>query len=191
LDPPFLDLAYYVGECRPADSLSSFKAAALGHLGDGRIIGLAERPEELCTSGPRLIVRTEGEDFSGPMRSDTKRLFALGQKVFEAFVRTAKIANCLYGAILVEYELETPQELRADPRSLAFRDFFLSRHNLSEEVYSRVLALVPRDVYTQETSVGVYISTSREFNPEKRGIETELAHEVSVRVAVAIGELVP
>jgi len=123
------------------------------------------------------------------MRSNSKKLGTLGQQVFEAFVRTATYANCIYGAILVEYELETPSELHQDSRSLAFRDCFLSRQNLPADIFEQALVHVPSEAYKREMPNGVYVSMSREFNPEEQRVEADLAHDVSVRIAVAIGKL--
>jgi hypothetical protein len=189
MKPPFLELAYYVGEGRAGPSLESIKAAAMTARGAEGIIGLHDRPEEVRAYGSKIVVRTEGADFCGPMRSNSRKLQALGQQVFEAFVRTAQYANCVYGAILVEYELETPSELRHDSRSLAFRDFFLSRQNLPADIFAQALAQVPLEAYTLEMSGGVYISMSREFNPEERLVDTDLAHDASVRIAVIVGRL--
>jgi hypothetical protein len=189
VEPPFLELAFYVGENRAMSSMDSVKAASTIEPGGQRFIGLPGRPEEIYSTGPKVIVRTEGEDFCGPMRSNTGRLGELGHVVSDAFLRIAGAANCMYGAILVEYELETPSELRRDSRSLAFHDFFLSRKNLPPDVFAAAMVGVTSGAYTRETSDGMYVSMSREFNPEGRQVETELAHQVSVRVAVALGKL--
>jgi hypothetical protein len=190
VNPPFLELAFYVGENRAMNSLNSIKAASTIEPGRHHFIGLPGRPEDIYQVGPKVVVRTEGEDFCGPMRSNTGRLDELGHMVSDAFLRIAGAANCMYGAILVEYELETPSELRRDSRSLAFHDFFLSRKNLPPDVFAGAMAGVTARAYMRQISDGMYVSMSREFNPERRQVETELAHQVSVRVAVAIGKLV-
>jgi hypothetical protein len=96
--------------------------------------------------------------------------------------------DCLYGAILVEYTLESPDELRRDPRSLAFRDFYLSRRRLPLALVRSLLALVPDGAYVRELECGVYISMSSEFNPEGGHVESELAQNTSTQIARAIGQ---
>jgi hypothetical protein len=156
--------------------------------GRARIVGFKGRPEEVHAVGGSVVVRTEGNDFCGPRRANASRLEALGRQVYEGFLGIAGSIDCLYGAILVEYTLEDPQELRRDPRSLAFRNFYLSRARLPRTLVPRLLALVPPEAYVRELDHGVYVSMSREFNPEDRGIESERGQYISTDIARAIGE---
>ncbi len=190
MDAPFLDLAFYVGVDRIGDALASVASRKVSHgpVGGSPIIRLREREEEVRSVGGTVVVRTEGEDFCGPFRSNTFRLEALGREIYAAFVGIAESIECLYGAILVEYTLEDPEELRRDPRSYAFRDFYLSRSRLPLTLVPRLLALVPPGAYVRELDHGVYISMSWEFNPEHRSVESELALHTSTSIAYAIGQ---
>jgi hypothetical protein len=190
MDAPFLDLAFYVGVDRIGDAFTSVasRKVSRGPVGGSRIIGLLEREEEVRSVGGTVLVRTEGEDFCGPFRSNVFRLEALGRAIYTAFVGIAESINCLYGAILVEYALEDPEELRRDPRSYAFRDFYLSRSRLPLALVPRLLAFVPPGAYVRELDQGVYVSMSWEFNPEHRSVESEPALHTSTSIAYAIGQ---
>ena len=190
MDAPFLNLAFYVGVDRIGDALTSVASRKVSHepVGGSRIIRLREREEEVRSVGGTVVVRTEGEDFCGPFRSNVFRLEALGREIYTAFVGIAESIDCLYGAILVEYTLEDPEELRRDPRSYAFRDFYLSRSRLPLTLVPRLLALVPPGAYVRELDHGVYVSMSWEFDPEHRSVERELALHTSTSIAYAIGQ---
>lgn len=94
----------------------------------------------------------------------------------------------MYGAILIEYRLETPEELSKDPRSLAFQNFYLSRRRLPSDLVSRALSVVPKQAHIREIERGVYVSMSREYNAEARGVDAELAQRASVSIGSVIGE---
>jgi hypothetical protein len=134
------------------------------------------------------VVRTEGEDFCGPFRLNVSRLEAFGRQTYAAFVGVADSIDCLYGAILVEEPLWSPEELRRYPVSFAFQNFYLSRSRLPLTLVSRLLALVPAGAYVREFDRGVYVSMWGEFNPDGRNVESDLAQRASVHIAHAIGE---
>jgi hypothetical protein len=190
MQAPFLDLAFYVGLETMGDALTAVASRKVSHgpAGELRIIGLKNREEEVRAVGESVVVRTEAEDFCGTWRANVSRLETLGRQIHSAFVGIAESIDCLYGAILVEYTLEDPEELRRDPRSLAFQNFYLSRARLPLKLVPRLVALVPAGAYVRELDHGVYVSMSREFNPEGRSVESELAQYTSTRIARAIGQ---
>lgn len=188
MDAPFLDLAYYLGAERVDHA--RVKLVAARTEGKGAIIGLPGRAEEVLVAAGSIILRTEGEDFCGGMRADVSQLRMLGGKVYASFVETAERLDCLYGAILVEYSLESPHELRADPRSLAFQNFYLSLHGLPSFLVQQTLSIVPTDAFVRKFERGVYVSMSPEYNPLGLGVERDVAQEVSVRIGSLIGEIV-
>lgn len=190
MQAPFLELAFYVGVDKVAGTLNSIDTTRImhGEASSARIIGLSNRDEEVRPIHGSIVVRTEGEDFCGVRRHNTYRLEESGRRVYEAFIQVAESIECLYGAILVEYSLESPDELRHDPRSLAFRNFYLSRSRLPTTLISRLLAFVPHEAYVRELDHGVYVSMSREFNLLGRGIASELAQNISTQIGHAIGQ---
>ena len=192
LDPPFLELEYYVGQ----DELETTVHRLVDGLQPGLIpselvipnaIGLSPKPEELVVRGGVVILRTEGEAFCGPFRGNRMRLKKLGRRVYQRFVEVADAIPCIYGAILVEYSLEEPKKLRQDPRSLAFRDFFLSRERLENKAVEDAIRFAGDEAYVENRATGVYISMNAEFNPKGRSIPSVEAQERSVRISAVIG----
>jgi hypothetical protein len=195
LDPPFLELQYYV----PDASLG----AAVAHLVDGLapgvlprklvipdLVGISQNAEELEVVRSVIVLRTEGEMFCGSNRSERTRLRALGRRVYERFVQVANVVACAYGAILVEYSLEEPEVLRQDPRSLGFRDFFLSAEHFNAEAVNAIVRLAGDAAYVERLNRGVYVSTSGEFNPEGKTLPSDDALERSVRIATVVGQAI-
>lgn len=192
LDPPFLELEYYVGRAelettvhRLVDGLQPGLVPSI--LVIPNAVGLIPKPEELVIRGGVVILRTEGEAFCGPFRDDRMRLKKLGRRVYQRFVEVADAIPCVYGAILVEYSLEEPKKLRQDPQSLAFYDFFLSRERLENKAVEEAIRLAGDEAYVESRATGVYISMSAEFNPKGRSIPLLEAQERSVQISAVIG----
>jgi hypothetical protein len=176
MQPPFLDLSFYVGKSSVSEAPNSL------------LFSLApELPSEVHKIGGCIVIRTEGEAFCGSMRSDTARLRRLGEAVYVAFTAAAERIDCAYGAILVEYTLEEPTELRRDPRSLAFQNFYLGRHWLSATLVSNVISMAPPGAFIEERAQGIDVSTSKEFSPSGSDVDRGLAQAFSIRVAKEIG----
>ncbi len=195
LDPPFLELEYYVGRAelettvhRLVDGLQPGFVPSM--LVIPNAVGLSPKPEELVVRGGVVILRTEGEAFCGPFRNDRMRLKKLGRKVYQRFVDVADAIPCVYGAILVEYSLEEPKKLRQDPRSLAFCDFFLSRERLENKAIEEALRLAGDEAYVESRATGVYISMSAELNPKGRLIPSPESQWRSARISAVIGRAV-
>jgi hypothetical protein len=189
---PFLELEYYVGRAemettihRLVDGLQP--GLVPSYLIIPKAVGLSQKPEELVVRGGVVILRTEGLAFCGPFRDDRRRLKKLGRKVYQRFVEVADAIPCVYGAILVEYSLEEPEKLRQDPRSLAFRDFFLSRERLENKAIEEAIRLAGDEAYVESRASGVYISMNAEFNPKGRSIPWLEAQERSVQISAVIG----
>lgn len=221
LDPPYLELAFFVGPLgapeqavRAAETLTGLGARFVGRvdvveagtpasmhreelgslrtLRDGvalrrlyleNAIGISSKTELIEVSGGVVVVRTEGEEFCGPNRTQEARLFELGSKAYARFKALAVSIECYYGALCGEYSLEEPGELKRDPRSLAFRDFFVSGAMLGG-VPEAVREAAGIGVFTEELGDrGLYVSMSPEFNPEHRALDPIEAQDRSVRIA--------
>jgi hypothetical protein len=192
LDPPFLELEYYVGRNELETTVHRLVDGVQPGLVPDKLVipnavGLSPKLEELVVRGGVVMLRTEGEAFCGPFRDDRMRLKKLGRRVYQRFVEVADAIPCVYGAILVEYSLEEPKKLRQDPRSLAFRDFFLSRERLENKAIEEAIRLAGDEAYVENRATGVYISMSAEFNPKGRSIPLLEAQERSVRISAVIG----
>jgi hypothetical protein len=189
LDPPFLELEYYVGR--------SWIGAAMAHLAAGvrpigkmklpGAVGLIRELEELEIFGGVVVLRTEGESFCGPPGMDRTRAKALGLEVYRRFLEVAQAIPFYYGAILVEYSLEEPRQLLEDPRSLAFRDFALNREHLGEQAVEDVVRLIGNDAYFERRGSITYVSMSAEFNPERKDLPIWEDLERTARLCKIIG----
>ncbi len=193
LDAPFLELAYYVGLRGTQRAMATISNRDPVDVGPARLslpnlIGISSSPEELEVMGSVVVVRTEGEAFCGPMRKQRGRLRSFGKKAYDRFVDIADSIECEYAAILVEYSLEGPDELRRDPRSLAFRNFFVSRE-LGQSALDEIIHASGEDAYVEELKSGVYVSMSAEFNPAGQSVDPLDAEERSMKVAKIVGRL--
>jgi hypothetical protein len=192
LDPPFLELEYYVGRAELETTLHRLVDGLQPGLVPSKLVipkavGLSQKSEELVVRGGVVILRTEGLAFCGPFRDNRKRLKKLGRKVYQRFVEVADAIPCVYGAILGEYSLEEPVKLRQDPRSLAFRDFFLSRERLENKAIEEAIRLAGDEAYVESRASGVYTSMNAEFNPKGRSIPSPESQERSVQISAVIG----
>lgn len=185
MDAPFLELTYYVGPEKVGEAQAAL--SALHKSAGRRLIGLGRRPEEVHVENGFVILRTEGEDFCSSMRDKVVRLNKYGAKVATTFVQLAEELDCHYGAILIEYTLETPGELREGLRSIGFRNFYISRVRLPETLVAKILGSIPSSAYVSEQKKGAYVSMTPEYNPSNSGVEYELSHEVSIRIGSLIG----
>lgn len=194
LDPPFLELAYYLGSASVSRAVELLAGVRDGSLPKKMVlphaVGISNKPEELELYGGVLVLRTEGEAFCGPA-VHTERARELGLRVYRRFLDVADRIPTTYGAILVEYSLEEPHELRRDPRSLAFRNFFLSRERLGHEVVAEVIGLAGEDAYVEQTGTGVYISMDTDFNPAGRGISADEVGGTRARIPIVVGRAAP
>ena len=87
--------------------------------------------------------------------------------------------------LLVEYSLEEPRELRLDPRSLAFKNSFLSLRRLDKKVLEEAIRLAGKNAYVERRAAGVYISMNSELNPEGRDVPSPEGKRGSSRYAAS------
>ena len=224
IDPPYLELAFYVGRervqdqaLRAVDSLVRAGARFTGEIDvvEGDLVsrlssvelssielnssarlrsiyldgatGVTTKTELIEIRGGVLQLRTEGELFSGPNREHRAQLYRLGMGAYACFKRLALGIESYYGALCGEYSLEEPAELKRDPRSIAFRNFFVSRVALGEGTVEVVRRTVGADVYVEELGdQGLYFSMSPEFNPDHQEVEPIESQYRSVRVAESL-----
>ena len=138
-----------------------------------------------CSRGI-VLLRTEGGIFSGPPRCTSRRQREVGQLAVEAFLLLARNLDAAYGAICVEYSLEEFEELREDPRSLAFRNFFISRSRFGDDVIERILGLVESYAHVDSWNDGLYVSMTDPFSPDGTFLSEIQAQELSVEIGRVI-----
>ncbi|MEM7130408.1 MAG: hypothetical protein AAF702_29050 [Chloroflexota bacterium] len=125
---------------------------------------------------PTVSVLSMGDIFSLARLpiSDSKK-YAIkakqaGKRTYIRLKSIIEIINPAYGSITIEWPLEVPADLKNDPRSLAFRDFYISESFMGANTVTLLRNLF-KGAYIEEMSHGLYISCTREFNPE--GIEVD------------------
>lgn len=187
LDPPYLELQYYVAD-RANEAMGLLSGNAHYTTNQRKLVvpglvGLRSESEELERFGRVIALRTEGETFCGEGRKARGRLRRLGSIAYKRFVEVAELVPCIYGAILVEYSLEEPEALRKDPRSLAFRNFYVRHAHVSGETLKTIVQLAGSNAYVETLERGTYVSMSAEFNPDRRDINSIESQERSVEIA--------
>jgi hypothetical protein len=131
-----------------------------------------------------LAICTEGELFcgTGELRPKVARKArAAGMQVYERFRVLVDALRPAYGAITVEIPLCCPTDLRRDPRSLAFRDFFVARTFFGGSIMTKLEALFT-GAFVEPVGDGVYVSCSKEFNPEARNVDGDIVQWRSVEM---------
>jgi hypothetical protein len=191
LSPPFLELAYFVGAARARDALAALTGVASltseVAIRVPDIVGIAAEEEAMICRGV-IVLRTSGDAFSGPPGTRRSIADALGLRIQERFLELiGRMSGCAYGAILVEYSLEEPDELLKDPRSLAFRNFYANSTGLRGNAIAEILKLAGPDCYVKSLDDGIYVSMSRHFNPERRSIPADEAMDRSARISAVVG----
>jgi hypothetical protein len=187
LNAPLLSLAWYVGESNITHAVEAVSQAtpvrgsAPTFVAPGSV-GIGRRNEELVIRGGKLELRAEGEAFCGPADRPNPRAKVLGTKVYKQFCKFSEIIRPLYGAILVEYSLETPDELRADDRSYAFRNFYIARRALPDRAWRTLEALLGERVFRRDIAAGVYVSMWPNLNPDSKGLPSAEASALSARI---------
>ena len=94
-----------------------------------------------------------------PIPTKIQKMGAKVRTIFVDFVRRLKPS---YASITVDYGLEAPCDLRKDPRTHAFRDFFLS-----SVWYDALMQDIRRKfptIYFDQLPTGQFITTSQLFS---------------------------
>ena len=191
LNAPFLELAYFVGERNIPASVERLRSelflkGTAPKFSAPDAIGIAGPAEQMAVRGGVIELRTEGESFCSEPGRSKPQADRLGPIAYERFVHFADILAPAYGAILIEYSLEEPDDLLTDSRSLAFENFFLGTPAIDQRTVDDVLSIVGSEAYVSRRAHGVYVSMSPYFNPKQRSIEPVIAHELSAKVGALV-----
>lgn len=209
LEPPFLKLDYYVGIEHIGDAarriLSLAKASAgvaeferllaQNTVGDvptrisvPNVVGICGN-EELSLRHGVIVLRSAGKLFCEPMLSrPSRKRVATGLKLYRRFLDIATLVDCAYGAILVEYSLEEPEQLKKS-HSLTFRDFFVSRKKLGDKTLSAIRQIVGSNSYVEELDAGIFVSMNPWFNPDHVSVGAPDAGRRSAQVGKAVARV--
>ncbi|HKR63571.1 MAG TPA: hypothetical protein VJZ00_07545 [Thermoanaerobaculia bacterium] len=107
-----------------------------------------------------------------------------GRRVYERFRTLLDLLLPDFASITIEEPLQCPADLQQDPRSLAFRDFYVSATTID----CRRITKLFHEAYCEEVAAGVYVSTTRWFNPRAHALDRETAQFLSVEVAKWIAQ---
>jgi hypothetical protein len=136
-----------------------------------------------------LAIWTEGWLFEGTFpKKYPKRSRKAGRQVYELFCSLIESEKPAYAAITTEIFLECPADLRRDPRSYAFLDFFVSGKFLGTSNLTKIQKIF-HGAYVEEVGDGLYISCTKNFNPEGISLDPEDATWHSLQVAKLIAYL--
>lgn len=129
---------------------------------------------------------TSWQNFPNEIRESQRQIAREeGKRAYKRFISLIEILKPSYAAITVEYDLECPIDLSHNPRSYAFRDFFISKTFIGERAF-RSIEQVYSGAYLEAVSDGIYVSSTMDLNPIGFVSESEIVLDRSVTVAKAI-----
>jgi len=116
------------------------------------------------TNGNSVAIWIEGAAFSGPSTQEapSSKVRSIGQKARAVFVSLVQRMNPTYAAITVAYGLESPCDLRDDPRTYAFRDFYLQAEQFGAQVLQELRSRFPNADY-EDLRSGLVVTTTKSF----------------------------
>jgi hypothetical protein len=143
-------------------------------------------PEAAIVDKHPLVIWTDGDVFSHLLSPQERaQAQAVGEQVYRLFRALVERLEPSYAAITSEIPLECPTDLRSDPRSGAFREFFVKRVFLGARNTDRLRELFA-DAYIEEIAGGLYVSCYEFSNPEGNSLDSEAALFKSYEVAKLI-----
>lgn len=138
------------------------------------------------TSGSCVAIWTEGESLSHPADSfGNSSTGSMGRKAIAAFRDLVLALSPAYGAITVDYGLESPEDLMNDPRTYAFTDFYLDREFIGHANLQQIRNRFPNACHEQFGRGQLTISSSFLIAESKCGRDD--AYELSECVGRLIG----
>jgi hypothetical protein len=117
-----------------------------------------------------IAIVADGWMFEGTeeMMDENRGLsYRVGRQAYERFRLLVEKTRPEYGSITVGWHLECPSDLRRNPHSASFFDFFVSESYLRGSGIAQVEELFP-ECYSEKVGDGVFISCTAFFNPDER-----------------------
>ena len=135
-----------------------------------------------------VAIQIEGVAFSRPasgkIPASAKKI---GNKVNRFFKEVVASLSPSYGSITVEYGLECPRDLKSDPRSLAFRDFYIAESFIGAEGIRSICKQFP-GVHHCAAHNGQFTFSSGLFSPIPLDSSSIDGYELSQVVAEIIAK---
>lgn len=129
---------------------------------------------------------TEGELLSGNFPQQYPNQAAkFGRKIYQRFVDLITSLNPDYAAITSEWALECPYDLRRDPRSISFINFYINRSFIGDIGFEKIQKEFFH-AYQEAVADGIYISGSKYLNP----IGIEVARDQAERKSILVGKII-
>lgn len=110
-----------------------------------------------------------------------------GKKVYTRLKAIVEAINPSYASITIEWPLESPSDLRTDPRSLAFRDFYIKESFIGTTQIDLFKNLY-NGAYIEDMKNGIYVSCTREFNP--RNIDVDRTAPPWNTISTRVGKII-
>jgi hypothetical protein len=139
-----------------------------------------------------VAIWIEGESLShaDSFGGSTTKSSKVGSRALAVFKDLVTQLQPTYGAITVDYGLETPYDLRDDPRTYAFRDFYLDRTSFGDDSLRAIRDRFPNAVH-QDFANGQITTTTRVFSrtPWESDIPSSEAYSLSVFVGRMVSRI--
>jgi len=122
---------------------------------------------------------TEWANYNGNLRKNYEEQARIsGKKAYKRFLHLVKQLRPAYAAITVEWPLECPTDLRLDPRSLAFTNFFISSDYVGVSNLNSIRDLFTK-AYIEPIANGLYISCWEFLNPDQKNDNSEKGIDIA------------
>jgi len=140
------------------------------------------RPWEAYKEGV-ITISCSAPEFQGivsqNIKTVEKKQYQKGMWSYNIFKKVVTDIDITYASIGVESVIEIPEELKNNSLSYSLTDFYVSYLHFESKIVERVLKIFA-GAYIEHFDNGVYISTSKWFNPSRIGMERLLAVEKSI-----------
>jgi hypothetical protein len=133
-----------------------------------------------------VAIWTDGDCFFGLPGREAACL-RRGLRASRRFLSLAQSLRPTYGAMTIDTPVDTPRDLARGGPTAAFRDFYVSNDVIARGWDS--LPMDTRGAFRSSLDLGIYVSSSREFNPRQIELSTDSAWEMSRRVSAQISLL--
>ncbi len=177
IKPPFLEYNFYFHQTENQenfDKVFCFFEEIYQKNMHVSLLQISKEAELLGDKNP-IGVWTSGTEFSFPFddKKSIQKAEKKGTEMYKIFKNA--VLNTLpdYGAITIEYSMESPCDLKKDInkniKSCAFYDFYLGNVIINESLLENLLNWCEtNNIYVEKWENGFYFSTSSFFNPKKR-----------------------
>lgn len=143
-------------------------------------------PESVHRDWHPIAIWNSGELFSGSLTEEyEKQAKRRGKQAYQLLKDLVDKVRPSYATITVEEPIECPTDLARDPRSYAFRNFYVEEAFVGSSGFIQIKQMFG-NAYIELLGEGIYVSCYEYFNPEGQTLNNDLALTKSVEVAKLI-----